>query len=106
MMLIGIKRHADGFLYIEHHVYPEEQKNLIERMNQFFKDRTECFDDLFPCFKKGCDKRHVHSWISVFRFYYNYVRENEAIGRAPLQNDNLPEYMRFIKLIQEAITLS
>ena len=75
-------------------------------MNQFIKDRVECFDDLFPCFREGCDRKHVHNWISVFRFYHNYVRENEETGKAPLQADGLPEYMRFIKLVQEVVALS
>jgi putative transposase len=87
-------------------VYPIEQKNLIERMNQVLKDRAECFDDLFPCFREGCDRRHIHNWISVFRFYYNYVREGEETKRAPLQEDELPEYARFIKLILGVTGLS
>jgi|ADKI01.1.fsa_nt_gi Transposase and inactivated derivatives len=96
-------KEACRWLRLQHHVYPIEQKNLIERMNQVFKDRIECFDDLFPCFKEGCERRHVHNWISVFRFYYNYVRVNEEMGKAPLQDDTLPEYMGFITLIQEVI---
>ena len=31
---------------LEHHVYGQDWKNLIERMNQSLKDRLECFDDL------------------------------------------------------------
>lgn len=50
--------------------------------------------------------KRVHNWISVFRFYNNCVRANEEIGRAPLQDDALPEYIRFIKLIQEGDRLS
>ena len=38
---------------LEHHVYGQDLKNLIERMNQYVKDRVECFDDLFPCMKEG-----------------------------------------------------
>ena len=99
----GWYKEACRWLRLKHHVYPQGQKNLIERMNQALKDRVECFDDLFPCFKEDCDIKHVHNWISVFRFYHNHVRVNEELGRAPLQDDALPEYMRFIKLIQEAI---
>ena len=56
------------------------------------KDRVEEFDDLFLCFKEECDVEHVNNWIRVFRFFHNYVSKNEAIGRAPLQYDTLPEY--------------
>jgi putative transposase len=86
---------------LEHRVYPLEWKNQIERVNQSLKDRLECFDDLFPCFREGCNLEHVDNWITVFRFYYNYVRVNEEIGRAPLQYDGLPEYRRFIGLLLE-----
>jgi putative transposase len=88
-------------LRLEHHVYGTELKNYVERMNQALKDRLECFDDLFPCFKEECDLEHVNNWIRVFRFYHNHVRENEETGRAPLQRDEMPEYRRFISLIME-----
>jgi len=88
---------------LEHRVYGQKLKNLIERMNQSLKDRLGLFDDLFQCFKEECDLEHVKNWVTVFRFYHNYVRENEESGRAPLQRyeDALPEYQRFIGLIME-----
>jgi len=95
---------ACRYLRLEHHVYPDEWKNLIERMNQALKDRLECFDDLFPCLGDECNGEHVYNWVSVFRFFHNHVRENEDTGRAPLQEDHLPEYQRFIRLIREALT--
>jgi hypothetical protein len=30
------------------------------------KDRTECFDDSFPCRREGCDKSHVWNWLNLF----------------------------------------
>jgi putative transposase len=85
---------ACRWLRLEHHVYPVEWKNLMERMNQALKDRLENFDDLFPCFREGCDHRHVHNWISVFRFFHNLVKKE----------DEQPEYQRFIQSISEALT--
>jgi len=88
---------------LEHHVYGQELKNYIERMNQSLKDRLECFDDYFPCLKEGCDKEHVSDWIRVFRFYHNHVRVNGEIGRAPMDFDDYrPEYQRFIDLLSVA----
>ena len=55
---------ACSLLRLEHRVYPLERKNLIERFNQALKDRLECFDDLFPCFREHCDHGHVHNWVS------------------------------------------
>ena len=88
---------------LEHHVYGQELKNYIERMNQSLKDRLECFDDHFPCLKEGCDKEHVRDWIRVFRFYHDHVRVNGEIGRAPMDFDDYrPEYQRFIDLLSVA----
>ena len=88
---------------LEHHVYGQELKNLIERMNQYVKDRIECFDDLFPCMKEDCDKEHVSNWVSVFRFFHNHVRVNGEIGRAPMEYDDRPEYLRFIDLLSREV---
>ena len=95
---------ACRWLRLEHRVYGIEWKNLIERMNQALKDRLECFDDLFPCLREECGREHVSNWISVFRFFHNHIRENEDTGRAPLQQDELPEYQRFIRLIMETLS--
>jgi putative transposase len=94
---------ACRWLRLEHHVYPTEWKNLIERMNQALKDRLENFDDLFPCLKEDCDREHVRRWISVFRFYHNHVRVNGEIGRPPMEYDDSPEYQRFIELITKEV---
>ncbi len=94
---------ACRWLRLEHHLYGVEWKNLIERMNQALKDRLECFDDHFPCYKDECDRKHVDNWISVFRFYHNHVRMNEEIGRAPLEYDDRPEYQRFIEILAKEV---
>jgi putative transposase len=40
---------------------------LIERIIQYFKDRTESFDDYFPCRKDDdCNIDHVYNWIELF----------------------------------------
>ncbi|HEX5185879.1 MAG TPA: hypothetical protein VFV86_03225 [Nitrososphaeraceae archaeon] len=35
---------------------------------QYFKDRTESFDDYFPCRKDDddCNIDHVYNWIELF----------------------------------------
>jgi putative transposase len=73
-------------------------------MNQSLKDRLENFDDMFPCLKEGCDREHVRNWISVFRFFHSHVRVNGEIGRAPMEYDDGPEYLRLIRLITDALT--
>ena len=78
-------------------LFSTELKNLMERMNEHIKDRTEAFDDLFPCRRPKFD--HVKNWLKAFRFFYNYVFTNEEIGLAPLSNEQLPEWIKPILLI-------
>ena len=48
---------------------------------QYFKDRTESFDDYYPCTrknkKKNCDLQHVYNWIKLFIFLYNTIIRNK-----------------------------
>ena len=82
---------------VEHVGYEHSLKNLMERMNEYIKDRTEAFDDLFPCKKPKFE--HVKNWFKAFRFFYNYVFTNEDLGHAPLSDELLPEWVRVISLI-------
>ena len=44
----------------------------LERTIQYIKDRTECFDDYFPCPQKvNCNLEHVKNWFSVFVDIHN-----------------------------------
>jgi len=44
---------------------------------QYFKDRTESFDDYYPCKKnKNCDLQHVYNWIKLFIYLYNVTIRN------------------------------
>ena len=66
----GLIKHHDGYpistdggawypqacrlLKIDHHLHsPYEKSIIIERTMQYIKDRTESFDDCFPCNKEG-----------------------------------------------------
>ena len=62
---------ACRFLKLNHHIHSSFTKSLIERTMQYIKDRTEGFDDYFPCRKKKCKLRHVKQWLNLFVNYYN-----------------------------------
>jgi putative transposase len=62
---------ACQFLKLDHHVHTSFEKSVIERTMQYIKDRTECFDDYFPCRKKKCKLKHVQQWLNLFVDYYN-----------------------------------
>ncbi len=65
------------FLKLKHHLHSPFEKSIVERTLQYFKDRTESFDDYFPCRKKNCKLKHVRNWLQLFVDHYN--RELEAV---------------------------
>jgi putative transposase len=62
---------ACRFLRVEHHVHSSYEKSIIERTVQYIKDRTESFDDYFPCRKKKCKLKHVVNWLNLFVYFHN-----------------------------------
>ncbi len=56
------------FLDIEHHIYSIYEKHIIERTIQYIKDRTESFDDYFPCRKEmNCKLEHIINWLDLLK---------------------------------------
>ena len=54
-------------LGLEHRLHSPYEKSLIERANQYLKDRVEEFDDYYPCTRTvGCDLKHVWNWLNLF----------------------------------------
>jgi putative transposase len=43
---------ACRFLKLQHHIHSSYEKSVIVRTMQYIKDRTESFDDCFPCRKR------------------------------------------------------
>jgi putative transposase len=62
---------ACKFLKLKHHIHSSQEKSSIERTMQYIKDRTESFDDYFPCMKKRYKLKHVPQWHNLFADYYN-----------------------------------
>ena len=58
-------------LRLKHHLHSSHEKSLIERTMQYIKDRTECFDDYFPCRKKNCKLEHIKNWLNQFVYHHN-----------------------------------
>ncbi len=46
---------ACKFLRLDHHLHSPLEKSIIERTLQCVKDRTESFDDYFPCKRKNAN---------------------------------------------------
>jgi putative transposase len=62
---------ACRFLKLQHHIHSPFEKSLVERTMQYIKDRTECFDDYFPCRLENCRLKHVKNWLNLFIDYHN-----------------------------------
>jgi putative transposase len=62
---------ACRFLNLKLHIHSFCQKSIIERTIQYIRDRTESFDDYFPCRKKKCKLKHVFNWLNLFVDYHN-----------------------------------
>jgi putative transposase len=58
-------------LKIDHHIHSSLEKSIIERTMQYIKDRTECFDDFFPCRRQNCKLEHIKQWIKVYAYHHN-----------------------------------
>jgi putative transposase len=58
-------------LNLNHHLHSHYKKSLIERTMQYIKDRTECFDDYFPCKKNKCKLNHIKQWFKLFVYQHN-----------------------------------
>ena len=64
---------------MKHYLHSPLENSLMERVNQYFKDRIESFDDYYPCMQNDCNLLHVHNWIQFFVSMYNdtTTRNNE-----------------------------
>ncbi len=62
---------ACWFLKLKHHIYSSFEKSIIERTMQYIKDRTESFDDYFPCKRKKCKLKNVKNWLKLFIDHHN-----------------------------------
>jgi putative transposase len=63
---------ACNVIGLKHYLHSPFQKSLMERVNQYLKDRIESFDDdYYPCMQDECNLFHVHNWIQFFVSIYN-----------------------------------
>jgi len=62
---------AFNVIGLKHYLHSPIQKSLMERVNQYLKDRIESFDDYYPCRQEECNIFHVHNWIQFFISMYN-----------------------------------
>ena len=70
---------ACNIIGLKHYLHSSVEKSLVERVNQYFKDRIESFDDYYPCIQKDeCNLFHVYNWIQFFVSMYNDTIANNT----------------------------
>jgi putative transposase len=78
-------------LRLKHYLHSPLEKSLMERVNQYFKDRIENFDDYYPCMQqkenRECNIFHVHNWIQFFVSMYNDIISNDTDFIIQLQEE-------------------
>lgn len=70
---------------------------MIDRKIQYVEDRTESFDDYFPCKRKICKLIHLRNWLNLFAICHNKAGIN-AIVNNTINNPNFK-----IKLSQNLV---
>jgi hypothetical protein len=80
-------------------VYDRPLRNLMERMIQYVKDRTEAFDDLFPVGGRRPSSRRaferLRNWLSAFTSMQDFAFEDGGLGRPPLgwREEGMPPWL-------------
>jgi len=70
---------ACNSLGLKHILHTPFEKSIIERAIEYVKDRTEAFDDYYPCRKSvvvDCNIVHVYQWMTLFMVLDNYQNHN------------------------------
>jgi putative transposase len=60
------------YIGLKHLLHSPFERSIVERTIEYLKDRTEAFNDYYPCMKAGsCNLQHVNNWLNLFVFMYN-----------------------------------
>jgi len=70
---------ACNMIELKHYLHSSFERSLMERVNQYFKDRTEGFDDYYPCIRNECALFHAYNWRQFFLFLYTIVLQQQVV---------------------------
>ena len=64
---------TSNVIRLKHYLYSLIEKNLMKRVNQYFKVRIECFDNYYLYIQKDneCNLFNVYNWIQFSVSMYN-----------------------------------
>ena len=68
-------------LNLKHRLHSSYEKSIVvERTIEYLKDRTEAFDDYYPCIRTGlCNLQQVYKWLILIVFMHNSVIKSHKI---------------------------
>ena len=75
--------HSMKYGFINSAIICRFEKSIIQRAIEYVKDRTEVFDDYYPCRKSivvDCNIVHVYRWITLFIFLHNLSKSQSEIN--------------------------
>ena len=71
---------ACNVIGLKHYLHSAYQKSLMEKVNQYLKERIESFDDYYLFIEQKnrmkCDLQHVYNRIKLFIYLYNTKLES------------------------------
>ncbi|MGB7638951.1 MAG: hypothetical protein WCF06_06655 [Nitrososphaeraceae archaeon] len=70
-------------LQLKHILHSSFEKSIVERAIEYVKDRTENFDDYYPCRKSvvvDCNIVHVLARFHCFMFLHNLSKSQSKIN--------------------------
>jgi putative transposase len=63
----------------KHRLHSSYEK-IVERTTEYLKDRTETFDDYYPCIRTGlCNPQHAYKSLILIVFMHNSVIKSHKI---------------------------
>jgi transposase-like protein len=81
---------ACNILKLKHHLHSSIEKSLMERVNQYFRDRTELFDDYYSFVKNEWNIFQVNYRIQFFvSMYNNTTFENYFINELNYRGEDI-----------------
>jgi transposase-like protein len=81
---------ACNVIGLKHHIHSSIEKSLMERVNQYFRDRTELFDDYYSFVKNEWNIFQVNYRIQFFvSMYNNTTFENYFINELNYRGEDI-----------------
>ena len=85
MEVHGIMKHVN-VIGLKHYLHSSIEKSLMERVNQYFKDRIESFDNYYQCIQKETMNvtyfRYKIEYNSLYMYNYTIsTRDNYFVNQ-------------------------